>query len=303
MTEAVDALKVYLVGFKANLVTALFLDNAAIQEINLQGVIYVGRSGSLLAVATRLFLKGRVNATRAMLITNWWPPVPAVDAVSTDDGQLEAILREKGDAVFIVCGCDRILRAAHLSQGKFVNFHNSILPGNRGVAAIKWSKFNGQPVGFTFHTMAVEIDKGEVLYQHAVAQDLQARGFPVLSELLATRAAQVLPHLIEILQGLRSSVRFKKEVSSSYHSKADTEHATRVLKDMASSELIEKIVFAFEELRLVNESGDVLRLAPVHVRRPAGVWGKLFRQIDLLGAEIFLPVWLVKRARGFSCRR
>ena len=235
----------YLIGFRDNVISGIFLANIDRSAIGLRGIIYVGRSENFLKISARLLLRGRFRAFYSCLMARISPRTTVIDVCNSDDAELEKILRERSGSLFVVCGCDRILRKDHLSHGVFVNYHNSILPAARGVAAIKWSKYNDLPVGFTFHTMEPEIDTGVVLLQEVVSNRTAKKDFILLSDILTYKAARALSDIPAILLGKTAPRRFDGKLRESYNSKRDTAIVCRVSEGNANPNEIRKIVRAF----------------------------------------------------------
>lgn len=277
---------VYLVGFRANLITAIFRQAVRRRLPGYRGVILIGRSGRILPTTLRVLLQFRFAAFRALATTLWPAPGEVVDASGADDAALERVLAARRGAVFVVCGCDRILRPAHLEQGLFINYHNSLLPGCRGVAAIRWARFRGNPLGFTLHRVEAGIDTGDILVQQAGAAGLRARSFAAISDALAIQAAAALPQALDVALGRAASVLHPEPVMESYHSRRDTAAAIRVDAG-TEADRIRAIAAAFEQLDLQLDGGTLL-LSSVRAARPTGIGGLGFLACRLWGVTVYL---------------
>ena len=54
-----------------------------------------------------------------------------------------------------------------------VNVHHGLLPGQRGTMCDLWALYEGQPSGFTIHTMAEKLDAGAIIEQVVVSTPAQ----------------------------------------------------------------------------------------------------------------------------------
>ncbi|QDZ01921.2 hypothetical protein FQ775_16910 [Nitratireductor mangrovi] len=63
---------------------------------------------------------------------------------------------------FILCGSN-LIDAEFANTGKILNAHAGLIPAARGLDALKWAIYEGQPVGTTLHVIDAETDAGKVL--------------------------------------------------------------------------------------------------------------------------------------------
>jgi methionyl-tRNA formyltransferase len=78
-----------------------------------------------------------------------------------------------------------------------INIHPSLLPRYRGPSPIQWTLWNGETEsGVTFIKMNERMDAGDIIYQEAIPIE-PGEDAECLSERLSTKAAEVLPRLVE----------------------------------------------------------------------------------------------------------
>jgi methionyl-tRNA formyltransferase len=78
-----------------------------------------------------------------------------------------------------------------------VNIHPSLLPRYRGPSPIQWALWNGErETGITFIKMNEKMDQGDILYQETTVIDTRD-DMITLSDSLALRAGEILPHFLE----------------------------------------------------------------------------------------------------------
>ena len=63
-----------------------------------------------------------------------------------------------------------ILKEGHLSLARFtLNIHPSLLPNSRGRDPIVHGLLNNERLGFTFHSITLEIDQGPIIFQKEIS--------------------------------------------------------------------------------------------------------------------------------------
>lgn len=109
---------------------------------------------------------------------------------------------------------ERVLKLANLG---FINKHASLLPAYKGLYPIFWALLNDEKeIGFTFHFMNKNIDKGDIIYQEKI--EVQ-RGDSVYSlyKKIFSRAGSALVNLVQNLN--KKKINSKKMGSGgSYYS-------------------------------------------------------------------------------------
>ena len=79
-----------------------------------------------------------------------------------------ALARSRPDCV-VVSSYNRKLGPELLAKCPFVNVHYAPLPRYRGCAPVNWAILNGEPyTAITIHTVATELDAGNILFQRIV---------------------------------------------------------------------------------------------------------------------------------------
>jgi len=68
---------------------------------------------------------------------------------------------EKGTIV-LIAGAG-LLPQEFVNQHRIINAHPGYLPNCRGLDALKWAIYEGQPIGVTTHLIGKEVDAGEII--------------------------------------------------------------------------------------------------------------------------------------------
>lgn len=69
--------------------------------------------------------------------------------------------------MFIVCGAG-ILPQEFVKKNRVINSHPGYIPIVRGLDALKWAVYNGDPIGVTTHFLGDEVDAGEIIERRIV---------------------------------------------------------------------------------------------------------------------------------------
>lgn len=86
----------------------------------------------------------------------------------TLDGVKRAVIEYRPDCT-VMSGYDRILGAATLDHGRFVNVHYAPLPEYRGRTFANWAIINGETESaITIHIATKGMDSGNILYQERI---------------------------------------------------------------------------------------------------------------------------------------
>ena len=63
--------------------------------------------------------------------------------------------------IYLICG-SRLLPDDFVTRNTIINSHPGYIPDVRGLDALKWAIFEGNPIGVTTHLLGPEIDAGEM---------------------------------------------------------------------------------------------------------------------------------------------
>jgi methionyl-tRNA formyltransferase len=74
---------------------------------------------------------------------------------------------ELSGETILICGAG-IIPEHLIDNNRIINSHPAILPLVRGLDALKWSLYNGQPLGVTSHIISKEADAGFLIDQQKV---------------------------------------------------------------------------------------------------------------------------------------
>lgn len=92
--------------------------------------------------------------------------VPETKAVCEAFGysytEIETYEEAHGSDVYLVCGAG-IIPQGFVDSHRIVNAHPGYIPRARGLDALKWAVYEGEPVGVTTHFLGEEVDAGEVI--------------------------------------------------------------------------------------------------------------------------------------------
>ncbi len=80
---------------------------------------------------------------------------------------INEIPSEGKGGVFLVCGAG-ILPNEFVKKNIVINSHPGFIPIVRGLDALKWAIYNGDPVGVSTHIIGDEVDAGEVIERRTV---------------------------------------------------------------------------------------------------------------------------------------
>ncbi len=122
-----------------------------------------------------------------------------------------------------------------------VNIHNSYLPWNRGADPNLWSIVDQTPRGVTLHYMNTELDKGDIIAQRLVVDDLENATLKSSYERLDQTAKQLFQDAFQYYE-YWPFMRKKACGKGTYHSSAD---AATIKKMIPSYEIS---VFAFKKI-------------------------------------------------------
>lgn len=105
----------------------------------------------------------------------------------------------------------------------FVNYHNGLLPGYRGVMTTAWSVYHEEPfTGFAFYRMNNEFDQGPILMQGAVPIGSDSNTLDLELE-KANLAATYIPQLLRIVTDQNPGEAQRGQAR--YFSRADENHS------------------------------------------------------------------------------
>ena len=113
----------------------------------------------------------------------------------------------------LIAGCG-ILPPAVVHSTKIINAHPGYLPHIRGLDALKWAIYDGQPIGVTTHVIESEADCGPLIEQdmirvhwndsfHSVAQRQYEREVEMLVGAVSKPVKNVLPPLGEVRRRMK----------------------------------------------------------------------------------------------------
>lgn len=68
----------------------------------------------------------------------------------------------------LVCGAG-LLPEGFIHENLVINAHPGLIPYARGLDALKWALYEGQPIGATIHVIGDEVDAGEIIERREVA--------------------------------------------------------------------------------------------------------------------------------------
>ena len=72
-----------------------------------------------------------------------------------------------GNSIILVCGSG-IIEESVIKKYRIINSHPGYLPNVRGLDALKWAIYDGQPIGVTTHQIGEHIDAGLIIERKLV---------------------------------------------------------------------------------------------------------------------------------------
>lgn len=87
--------------------------------------------------------------------------------VSFDYCSIEDYGQADGADVYLVCGAG-IIPQDFVNSHRIVNAHPGYIPRARGLDALKWAIYEGEPIGVTSHLLGREIDAGEIIERREI---------------------------------------------------------------------------------------------------------------------------------------
>jgi methionyl-tRNA formyltransferase len=174
---------------------------------------------------------------------------------------VQALAADHGLAV----GCPQIMKRELIGAcGRWVNYHDSLLPSYRGLEVTAWSLYHGERItGWSFHVINEKVDDGAILVQGALAVVPTSSSMWHLVQ-KTHAAAAALPRLLDAM----------------------------VRRDPGRPQVGEARYFSSKDAEAIKTIAEPERLTKAEVRRRLWAFGTLFVRI---GGEI-LPVTRVSDA-------
>ena len=76
-------------------------------------------------------------------------------------------IQEEENTIFLVCGAG-LLPNEFIKKFRVINSHPGYIPYARGLDALKWAIWEGQPIGVSVHLIGTQVDAGEVIRRELV---------------------------------------------------------------------------------------------------------------------------------------
>ena len=117
----------------------------------------------------------------------------------------------------------------NLLKGYCINFHNSLLPKNRGWAPILWTAYNNNQFATTIHKISDGLDTGDICAQKIIKKSLKKYSLEDVYHLLEKESLILFKKIFykikrEIITK-KKVIKYKKQSIKgiSYNNKSDTE--------------------------------------------------------------------------------
>jgi methionyl-tRNA formyltransferase len=213
-----------------------------------------------------------------------------------------------GPACVVVSSYDRILPADLLAKCPFVNVHYAALPKYRGRANVNWAIINGEGyTGITIHTMAPQVDAGDILFQRLIPIDDGDTVADLYERLNSIQRSELGHTVLRLLDG---------DVGAPQDDRSSSYGCTRLPDDgaidwSASTMEIDRLIRGltppypgaftyFEGARLVVWKAEPVRCPPDYQGRVPGRVISVGRQghVDVLTGDGVLRLIEVQREGG-----
>ncbi len=162
-------------------------------------------------------------------------PVTIVSDLNSPEA---AVVLEAQKLDHVLVAGTRILSAEtlRLVSGTILNYHTGILPHYRGTETIFWALVTGGPVGFTFHEISPELDRGPIHHEQIIHQGGYRDPEDCYDDCLR-RAVERLPSLVRSIVDRTASPQATRPGGKVYRAPAPGYRA-RCLRDLRRGILV-----------------------------------------------------------------
>lgn len=282
MENSQKTIRLCIVGTRGNRITADFINSARKSGIKNAKIFYIGKKNSFVSSFFASLSRWDFDSILSVLRSLLRPGFRTIDVSEFTDDEITSLFFSNKNSIFLVCGCGRIITKEQLDAGFFINYHNSLLPAHRGLRAVSWARYEGTPVGYTFHEMSPVVDVGRYIFQRIV--DVKDVADPYMAARKLDRdAASQICNVLSLFKSGETKIMNGIELRESYHSRQDCNKIINIDYDNALS--IEEKIYSFgnveiealgrrwrlRRVKIISNDQSPRRLFHLHVENRKGV--------------------------------